>query len=89
MKDDGGSAFPVAHQILDANHEHFKLGCKGMTLRDYFAAKAMQAILTKLPIVDQDGEFGVIVKDKIAYNNDIANSAYSIADAMLDERNKL
>lgn len=58
----------------------------GMTLRDYFAAKAMQAIITKLPIVDQTGACGIIVSDKVAYNNDIADSAYQIADAMLKAR---
>ena len=58
-----------------------------MTLRDYFAAKAMQAIITKPPVVDREGEFGGgPVEDKIKYNADIANSAYWIADAMLEER---
>ena len=56
-------------------------GQKGMTMRDYFAAKAMQSL-----ILDQHyqaegedkgwGEFGVI----------LANEAYEIADAMLKAR---
>jgi len=74
MKDNGGSAFPVAHQILDANHEHFKLGCKGMTLRDYFAAKAMQYWLS-LPMT----------KDQL---DEVASESYKMADVMLNERNK-
>lgn len=44
----------------------------GMTLRDYFAAKAMQGILAKY------GE----------YDSDIASDAYKMADAMLAEREK-
>jgi hypothetical protein len=43
---DGGSAFPIPHTIVDANDLCFKLGQSGMTLRDYFAAKAMQAYIT-------------------------------------------
>jgi hypothetical protein len=54
----------------------------GMTLRDYFAAKAMQAILK-----DQF-EDGLYVGD--ADNNSehlCARSAYIMADAMLKARN--
>ena len=60
----GGPAFPLAidKQVL---HE-------GMTLRDYFAAKAMQAILSNPEFGDKD--------------TDIAGSAYWAADAMLKAR---
>lgn len=77
VKDNGGPAFPetCGDQIVP-----------GMTLRDYFAVRAMQAIITKLPVVDREGEFGSPIEDKAQYNADIANSAYWIADAMLAER---
>lgn len=84
-QNNGGPAFPMIRDMRhnsDWDHE------EGMTLRDYFAAKAMQAIITKLPVVDREGEFGSPVEDKIKYNADIANSAYWIADAMLAERAK-
>lgn len=55
-------------------------------LRDHFAGLAMQAIISKLPLVDQSGEFGKPVEDKIAHNLAIAESAYWIADAMLEAR---
>jgi len=45
---------------------------KGMTLRDYFAAKAMQAI----------------ANDSWSSEDAIATYSYLIADAMLKERNK-
>ena len=62
MKDTGGQAFPVGSYA-------------GMTLRDYFAAKAMQGLMSaRNPILT-----------KIA---DIAEGAYEMADAMLAERNK-
>ena len=57
-----------------------------MTLRDYFAAKALQAIITKMPIVDQEAEFGSPVNDKAKYNRDVCGSAYCFADAMLEAR---
>jgi hypothetical protein len=48
-------------------------GCAGMTLRDYFAAKAMQGYIT--------GDYDV-------YPREIVQRAYAIADAMLEEREK-
>lgn len=45
----------------------------GMTLRDYFAAKAMQGYIT--------GDYDV-------YPHEIAQKAYEIADAMLEEQAK-
>ena len=61
-KDTGGPAFP-AHPSALGDHD-------GMTLRDYFAAKAMQALLTRRPL--SGGE--------------VARDAYIIADAMLKAR---
>jgi hypothetical protein len=61
MKDTGGPAFP---QQDDAT------GSEGMTLRDYFAAKAMQALITRISMS----------------GGDQARKAYEIADAMLKAR---
>ena len=45
IKDCGGSAFPVPH-LVTIHGEVANAGATGgMTLRDYFAAKAMQAII--------------------------------------------
>lgn len=69
-KDNGGPAFPVPE------HEYSRgltIGQQeGMTLRDYFAAKAMQGM--------QAGDY--------KYRADLANDAYAMADAMLSERAK-
>jgi hypothetical protein len=62
-------AFPVPH---GADYD-------GMTLRDYFAAKAMQSLILTHRQVDQK----VPVEDRT-----ISIMAYSLADAMLSERNK-
>jgi len=73
-KDTGGPAFPV-HPDMAA-----QLGCvpsqsdAGMSLRDYFAAKAMQGITSTL-----SGTAPVLY-------DAIADDAYTIADAMLKAR---
>jgi hypothetical protein len=49
---------------------------KGMTLRDYFAAKAMQAVIT-----------GYATQNKVdSYSDYWAGFAYEMADAMLRAR---
>ncbi len=62
----GGPAFPVP-----AN-EPIHPGTTGMMLRDYFAAKAMQAMCEEVSRYDQ---FDTCAKD-----------AYKLADAMLEAR---
>ena len=62
----GGPAFPQERTLPCGSHEE----CEGMTLRDYFAAKAMQALIEK------HDESPV----------EISLEAYEIADAMLKER---
>ena len=68
-KETGGPAFPGA---LDRHHS------EGMTLRDYFAAKAMQTLLQT-----NNGAVGVN-----RYEHRIAETAYAVADAMLKAREK-
>lgn len=48
---------------------------KGMTLRDYFAAKAMQGILS-----------ATLTPNTIWSQDDAAETAYNVADAMLKAR---
>jgi hypothetical protein len=61
----GGAAFPTYKDSLYL----------GMSLRDYFAAKAMQAMLNKDPDYHQRYEF-----------IDLADFSYQCADAMLKAR---
>jgi hypothetical protein len=63
----GGPAFPVNTSCAP--------DYDGMTLRDYFAAKAMQALIK---IYEPKGEDGCIP--------DVAEAAYFYADAMLKAR---
>jgi hypothetical protein len=70
----GGAAFPMNWVKQEAPNLNVILEQRGMTLRDYFAAKTMQYWLCH-PINLEDA-------DRCARN------AYSMADAMLKERNK-
>ncbi|EAA6139644.1 hypothetical protein DUU50_12020 [Salmonella enterica subsp. enterica serovar Corvallis] len=73
----GGPAFPELGNV----------GCNsdwqsesGMTLRDYFAAKAMQAMISNPSIIDNDSECAV---------NYAASASYKFADAMLKAREEV
>jgi hypothetical protein len=59
------SAFPIP----GSQYRH----TKGMTLRDYFAAKAMQAIVSK-------------EVSHVSWVDEYAKNAYKMADAMLKAR---
>lgn len=59
---------------------------QGMTLRDYFAAKAMQGMMSNDNLLIRykvSGEENHISPDVMA-----CTAAYSMADAMLEARNK-
>ena len=74
---DGGPAFPAQHYDL-AEGEH------GMTLRDYFAAKAMQTEMLSIRKKYNDGD--IDVDDWEEAQSFIAAYAYDMADAMLRAR---
>jgi hypothetical protein len=72
MNKDGGPAFP--QYIISNGGAHVD---GGMTLRDYFAAKAMQELMT--------------YKDRPIYLrpvDEVAIDAYEMADAMLKARDR-
>lgn len=76
---DGGPAFPMARVTVLAEdgtpNEACAVSHDGMTLRDYFAAKAMQSLLTTIDeFPDERWRAGV------------AMDAYMMADAMLAAR---
>lgn len=66
----GGPAFPLQGGVEQLETS---LPLQGMTLRDYFAAKAMQGLL-----LDDNGDFSGC--------NWMAEKAYAFADAMLRAR---
>jgi hypothetical protein len=84
-KDTGGQAFPdfMRLQLLRQEglspemKETVYMQSSGMTLRDYFAAKALQALLTSK-----------LADEFTATMADMARDSYRMADAMLKERAK-
>lgn len=70
--DDGGPAFPLA---LSPDHVH------GMSMRDYFAAKAMGALLSQ-----KYGVSGMYDPNDPAQASTLAYLSYQAADAMLARR---
>lgn len=77
-KDNGGPAFPSHGSMGEVTHE-------GMSLRDAFAAKAMEGLMSidyDVPCLDQANP----EPERIMFALYTARSAYRIADAMLKER---
>ncbi|ELI9034594.1 hypothetical protein [Morganella morganii] len=73
----GGSAFPMLGSV--AYNSDWDID-PGMTLRDYFAAKAMQGIITTAA--------APILTSLAGLDDDIAKTSYELADAMLRAREK-
>lgn len=76
-------AFPVSvpgHTYGDGSSEIPHVAQEGMTLRDYFAAKALEALLFRDP--------GSVLNftERPAGARLIAQEAYAVADAMLEAR---
>ena len=69
MRNDGGPAFPTADSVDGFGQTEY--GHDGMTLRDYFATKAMQGMMARIGAHDA---------------HIIAHDAYIVADAMLKAR---
>ena len=70
---DGGPAFPCEISVHPIGQVGYSEKVSGMSLRDYFAAKALQAIIKASMTWQTDGQ---------------ARQAYEYADAMLRHREK-
>ena len=88
MKDkkinDGGPAFPIP--LAEGQRWQGMAPCDGMTLRDYFAAKAMQGILSDIKTLSE-----VMIKQGVPLNNRpeiLAATSFSMADAMIKARSE-
>lgn len=76
-KNDGGSAFPREHNAV----------ALGMTMRDYFAAKAMQGLIAEPQW--REGGYALVYILGPQTKDDAENyavTAYRLADAMLKAR---
>lgn len=72
-RDDGGPAFPLDPMVSERHYGHSD-SYHGMTLRDYFAGKALLGNLASGELFDDDAT--------------LARHCYEYADAMLKARNR-
>lgn len=75
--DEGGQAFPFTEKNSNGTHYH---SFQGMTLRDYFAAKAMSGM-----VANADFDYSPLGDNSI---KNVADDAYKLADAMIRARKK-
>jgi len=79
----GGPAFPC-DPFVASKPNHVDVArrlAEGMSLRDYFAAKAMQAVMATPWITHRSSQVG-----SSEYGAEVAEECYAIADAMLKAR---
>lgn len=94
IKDDGGAAFPgfshtEGHGPMRQGPNGWETFQPGITIRDYFAAQAMQAWVSKSAFSDDAEKMLKKVGIKPAQAEAfLAMLSYSMADAMLTERAK-
>jgi hypothetical protein len=80
---DGGPAFPVPAELCQDLTVQEQ---RGMTLRDYFAAKAMQSVLADAQIPGADAD--PLPPEAAHWLGVVAKVSYRVADAMIQERSK-
>ena len=80
---DGGPAFPVNYIGRDScGIERVQEQDYGLSLRDYFAAKAMQGLIPVIKHIKND------VNETKQVPTAVAQTAYEFADAMIAERGR-
>lgn len=78
VKEGSNQGFPVPRII------HF-----GMTLRDWYAGKALEGMLSQFPEFKSNGmDARTIKEDLIRHQNNVAKRCYEYADAMLAQRHR-
>jgi hypothetical protein len=82
-EDNGGAAFPIPDQ-RDAMGNGIVQGSDGMSLRDYFAAAALPAVIE----TTSNGSHNSPHMSGRSIVQAIAMDAYDLADAMLSARKK-
>ena len=102
LQNDGGAAFP--HEAVKWNSDAgiYVKDCEnhhpGMTLRDWFAGKALPAAIEWHRLCEKEGIYRdgfvnihdqPLLPDYDSDTKEIAFCCYAIADAMLAERNRL
>ena len=89
----GGPAFPTTvrnHHDPETGSQWSEHIDQGMTMRDYFAAKAMQGIISAPHGTYDDETAAVYLSDDLGFSGGrrgrIAAASYAMADAMMKAR---
>jgi len=89
-KNDGGPAYPIMDTWHKEKDGSYSAGhSEGMTLRDYFAAKAMERFMDEWIEGVRAGKYNQALEgdlDDDSCHHIIAHDAYAMADAMLKAR---
>lgn len=80
----GGPAFPTMTQDIDCDGHAYSYMVGGITMRDYFAARAMHGMLANIDLYH--ASISVAAQDGKLPAESISESAYEIADAMIAAR---
>lgn len=83
--DDGGPAFPEAY-LEEYLHKPELKTTRGMTLRDWFAGMAMQAIISNQAFYSEHVQEKCVTGGRGSVNEITSNIAYAFADAMIESR---
>lgn len=92
-KDPGGPAYPCKREITPSgdNREPYKVNYEGMTLLDYFAGLAMQAIIESGDYKEamvKSGSAGTPNVFRDCTHDEIAQWAFDYAEAMIAEKRR-
>ncbi len=85
---DGGTAFPrfrLSGEYVEGMLYTIDGVEKGMTLRDYFAAAALQGMMSSPHHLSEDHDKGSVAERN---TKNFSRKAYAMADAMISERKK-
>jgi hypothetical protein len=83
---DGGAAFPSPSTWNPNTGEQYDASELGMTLRDYFAAAALPAVLQTWHNENDRPGIDSLVVDRDSVADSVADDCYCMADAMLKAR---
>lgn len=88
-KQDGGPAFPIPANDMEQKEKGWWEHSQGMTLRDYFAAKVINGIVSNPELeIQAQAITGNDIEKMDCWMRGIVRTSFQIADDMLKERDK-
>jgi hypothetical protein len=86
-RQDGGPAFPGRGDTFAPDGEYLgESPCSGMSLRDWFAGKAMRMFTYSFAVYQEPTKLQILEQKQL--RSALARECYRMADAMLEERER-